>query len=142
MFGLPVPAWAAQALAVALAAVALLLIGRHWGAAGVYEDWIAANETAAVASARIVRTQQVVTERVVVRWREREAARQVVTETIEREVTRYVESKPLTLACRLDDRWVQLHDAAAAGALPAAAGGTAARPGGAETPAARGQDGR
>ena len=46
MFGFQVPAWVVSAVAGVLAAAALILIGRAWGQAGVYEDWIASNEQA------------------------------------------------------------------------------------------------
>lgn len=54
----------------------------------------------------------------------------VVTETVEKEVIKYVESKPLALACVLDNRWLRLHDAAASGAVPPPAAGDDAGPGG------------
>ncbi len=130
MFGFAVPAWAAKALAGVLAALALLLIGRQWGASGVYEDWIEANSKSAGAAVKIIQTQDVVTERVVTQFRDRIVQRTGVTTTIEKEVTRYVEGKPLALACMLDTRWVQLHDAAAAGTVPPPAAGTDGVPAG------------
>lgn len=115
MFGLPfpIPDWAAKALAFALAALALLLIGRQWGASGVYEDWIAANAEGAAASVKIIQKQDVVTEKIVTEYRDRIIKVAGVNTTIEKEVTRYVEGKPGVMACMLDSVWLRLHDAAA-----------------------------
>jgi len=77
----------------------------------------------AIEAVRIVTRQGAVTERVVTEYRDRAAKTRTVTETIEKEVTKYVESKPLTLSCTLDATWVRLHDAAA-GALPNASAST------------------
>jgi len=129
MFGFAVPDWAAKALALILAALALLLIGKQWGASGVYEEWIEANAKSAGAAIKIIQTQNIVTERVVTKYRDQIVQRDGVTTTIEKEVTRYVEGKPLALACMLDSRWVQLHDAAAAGTVPGPTGGADAASG-------------
>jgi hypothetical protein len=83
----------------------------------------------AIESVKVITRQGVVTERIVVEYRDRVKVREGATTTIEREVTKYVESKPLTLACNLDLRWMRLHDAAAAGTVPPPASGTDAAPG-------------
>lgn len=72
----------------------------------------------AVESAKIVVKQGAVTERVVTKYLDRVKLAEGVTTTIEKEVTRYVESKPLALACMLDNRWLRLHDGAASGSVP------------------------
>ena len=77
----------------------------------------------AIEAVRIVTRQGAVTERVVTEYRDRAAKTRTVTETIEKDVIRYVESKPLTLSCTLDATWVRLHDAAA-GSLPNASAST------------------
>jgi hypothetical protein len=75
----------------------------------------------AIESIKVITRQGVATERVVKQYVDRVKLVEGVTTTIEKEVTRYVEGKPLALACMLDNRWVRLHDAAAAGTLPPAA---------------------
>ncbi len=72
-------------------------------------------------AAKIVVRQGEITQRVVTQYQDRVVKGATVTKTITQEVTKYVESKPLALSCLLDMRWVRLHDAAAAGALPPAA---------------------
>ena len=123
MFGLPLPAALAKPLLYALVAVAILLFGRWWGASGVYKEWLQANETAQIQAVKIIDRQHVVTERVRIQYRDRVVQLEGVNTTIEKEVINYVEGKPLTAACMLDARWVQLHDAAAAGAVPPASTG-------------------
>lgn len=76
----------------------------------------------AIASLKVITKQGAVTERVVTEYVDRVKTRAGTVQTIEKEVTKYVESKPLALACLLDVRWVRLHDAAAAGTVPPAAG--------------------
>lgn len=75
----------------------------------------------AVASIKVIARQTKATERVLTKYLERVKLVEGATTTIEKEVTKYVDSKPLALACMLDNRWVRLHDAAA-GALPPAPG--------------------
>lgn len=123
MFGLPIPPGAAKAVAYALAALALLLIGRQWGASGVYEEWIDAVSESATASVKIIQKQDVVTEKIVTEYRDRIVKVAGVNTTIEKEVTRYVEGKPLAMACMLDSVWLRLHDAAAAGSFSAPTSG-------------------
>lgn len=123
MFGLPIPLALGKPLAYLLAAIALVLFGRWWGASGVYGEWIAANETARIQAVKIIQRQDRVTERVRVEYRDRVQVLDGVATTIEKEVVRYVEAKPLVMACLLDSRWLQLHNAAAAGAVPPPAGG-------------------
>lgn len=72
----------------------------------------------ALESIRVITRQGAVTERVVKEYIKVKGKTEIVTNTVKEEVTVYVNSKPLTLACYLDNRWVRLHDAAATGALP------------------------
>lgn len=83
----------------------------------------------AAAAIKIVTRQGEATERVVTKYVAVAGKTKVITDTIEKEVVKYVDSKPLALACMLDDRWVQLHDAAAAGTVPPPAGATDGGPG-------------
>ena len=76
----------------------------------------------AEASIKVIVKQGAATERVVVKYRDRIKMVEGVTTTIEKEVTKYVDSKPLALACYLDNRWVRLHNAAAINAVPPPAG--------------------
>jgi len=78
------------------------------------DDYITAQ---AVAATRIITRQGAITERIVVKYVEREGKTRVVTETIEREVSKYVEKNPDGVC--LDAGWRVLHDAAATGAVPA-----------------------
>ncbi len=71
---------------------------------------------------KVIARQGAATERVVTKYLDRVKLVQGTTTTIQTEVVKYVDSKPLALACLLDNRWVRLHDAAAVGAVPAAAG--------------------
>lgn len=123
MFGFPIPDWAIKACCYLLVAAALIGTGFVFGQRSVYADWLEEKAELATKALKIVTRQGAVTEKVVTRWREKQAETRTVTETIEREVTKYVDSKPLTLACLLDPQWVRLHDAAAS-ALPPATGGT------------------
>lgn len=77
----------------------------------------------AVATVKVIMRQGAATERVVTQYVKIKGATQVVTETIEKEVVKYAESKPLALACLLDNRWLRLHDAAALGTVPPPAAG-------------------
>ena len=78
-------------------------------------DYQAAQATAAVKS---VTKQGAITERVVTKYVDRVKLLAGATTTIETEVIKYVDSKPLALACMLDAGWIRLHDAAAAGGVP------------------------
>lgn len=84
----------------------------------------------AVESIKVVTRQGEATERVVTKYVKVAGATKVVTETVEKEVVKYVDSKPLTLACALDNRWLRLHDAAAANEVPLAAASDDGAPGG------------
>jgi len=75
----------------------------------------------ATESLKVITRQGDATERIVTKYLDRVKLVQGATTTIQTEVTKYVDSKPLALACLLDNRWVRLHDAAAAGTVPAAA---------------------
>lgn len=119
-------------------ALGLVLAGAGFtvGALYISGKWKDAEAARAVQAVKIITRQGAVTERVVTVYRDRVKLQEGVTTTIEKEVTRYVESKPLALACNLDLRWVRLHDAAAAGAVPEAAAGVDAAPGGVTAAAA------
>ena len=72
----------------------------------------------ALEAVKIVTKQGAVTERVVKQYQDRVVVRAGATQTIEKEVVKYVDSKPLALACMLDSQWVRLHDAAASSIPP------------------------
>lgn len=118
-----IPDWAIKPLVYGLAALALLAAGYVFGQRAVYEKWNEAIGEQAKAAVKIVTKQGAATERVVTEYRDRVQLQAGVNQTIEREVQVYVDSKPLALACLLDPGWIRLHDAAAAGAVPAAAVG-------------------
>lgn len=108
--------WAVLGVAVAGAC----LVSYHFGASSVYKDWIQANEKAAAEARAVVVKQQVVTEKIVTQWRTRTVKVKGDTEYIEKEIVRYV---PASADPVLSRGWVQLHDAAATGAVPAPAAG-------------------
>lgn len=83
----------------------------------------------AKAAIKVITKQGAITERVVVKYRERVVKGATVTQTVKEEVIKYVESKPLALSCMLDLRWVRLHDAAVLGAVPPATSGADATTG-------------
>ena len=124
MFGLPFPEAFAKPIAAALLALAILLVGRSWGQHGVYKEWIEANAQAAGAAVKITAKQGDITVKTITEYRDRIKVLKGTTTTIEKEVTRYVESQPSATACLLDPEWVRLHNAAATGAVPE----TASRP--------------
>ncbi len=128
LLGMVLPGWAKYA-AIGIAAVALVAFGwvkgNNHGTAKL--DRYVAQQ--AVASQKLAERRQAITERIVVRWRERQAATKVVTETIEKEVIRYADANPS--AC-LDADFRRLHDSAALGQVPGPAAGAATAPGAAE----------
>lgn len=69
----------------------------------------------ATEAARVVVRQAAATVKVVNRYIKVAGATRVVTETVEKEVLRYVDSNPTQC---LDDKWRRLHDAAALNAVP------------------------
>lgn len=81
------------------------------------------------AAVAVVTKQGIVTERVVNHYIKVKGATQTVTQTVEKEVVKYVETN--TGSC-LDGRWRVLHDAAASNTVPQASGGTDAAPGAAQ----------
>lgn len=121
-----------------IAALAVSLLGYGWvkgnehGTAKL-DAYVGAQ---AVQKLAIITKQGEVTERVVVQYRDRVVHDAGITTTITQEVTKYVEGKPLALACMLDNRWVRLHDASAAGVVPPPPDGTDAAPGGVSAAAA------
>lgn len=104
------------------AAIALALLAAGFAAGGLYVSgkWRAAEAARAVQAVKIVTRQGAATERVVVRWKERQAGERVVTETQIKEVLRYV---PPAADPVLPLGWRLLHNAAAAGAVPQAPAG-------------------
>lgn len=78
----------------------------------------------AVESIKVITRQGAATEHIVTEYVKVAGKTKVVTETVEKEVTKYVDSKPLAMACLLDNRWLRLHDAAALGTVPEPAGPT------------------
>lgn len=78
----------------------------------------------ATMAARVIVKQGEVTERIVDRFVKVQGATRVVTQTVEKEVVRYVETNPGPC---LDVQWRRLHDSAAANTLPE----TASKPDGA-----------
>lgn len=104
------------------ALAALLIAGAGFTAGSLYVSgkWRQAEAERAVEAVKIVTRQGAVTQRVVVKWREREGAAKTVTETIEKEVVRYV---PSVADSMLPLGWRLLHDAGAAGAVPQAPAG-------------------
>lgn len=111
MFGIPVPEFLVRPLAYALMAIALVLFGRWWGAHGVYTEWMTANEQARIAAVKVIDRQQVITEKVVVQYRDRIHEVQVASETVTKEIPVYV---PPSADPVLPLGWRLLHDAAAA----------------------------
>lgn len=129
MFGLPIPAALVPWIARALVAVALLMVGYTLGSGATYRKWIASNETSATAAIKIVTKTGEVSTRIVTVYKDRQSAIQVVTQTIERKVTEYVD-KASDAQCSVPVGFVRVHDAAAAGTIPGAAAGTDGQPSG------------
>lgn len=97
-------------------------IGQLHGRGAVYEEWIAENEEAAKSARGTIVKQQVVTEKVVIEYRDKIVAQKGKTETIVKEVVRYV---PASADPVLPVGWRMLHDrAAAAGPVSAPPEGT------------------
>ena len=112
------PAWAWRVIAYGLLIAALVGFG-----------WVKGNEHGtqkltdfqaeqAMADAKIIVKQGAVTERIVTRYIKVKGETQTVTQEIQKEVTRYVETAPRLV---LDADWVRLHDRAAR-AVPEATG--------------------
>ena len=121
----PLAIFSGQYAMLARAGVVVLILAAAFGA-----GWVKGNQhgtqkltdyqgAQALASIKVIIKQGAVTERVLTKYLERVKLVEGATTTIEKEVTKYVDSKPLALACMLDNRWVRLHDAAA-GAIPPA----------------------
>lgn len=115
-----------------LLALAVAAAGFVAGQRSVYSQWLEERAEQARQAVAVVTKQGRVTERVVTEYRDRVIEQAGIRETIDREVVKYVEQTGTAGpgACGLDNRWVRLHDAAAAGSLPPAAGGTDAAPSG------------
>ncbi len=107
-----------------IAALAVAVGGYGWVKGNQHgtEKLTAYQGAQAVESIKVITRQGEATERVVTEYVKVAGKTKVVTETIEKEVTKYVDSKPLVLACMLDNHWVRLHNAAAIGSLPSSTG--------------------
>jgi hypothetical protein len=128
MMGMIIPVWARWAMLAVLVAAGFgfgFVEGDDHGTAKL-TAYIGEQAKEAV---KIITRQGAITERVVTEYQDRVVKGATVTKTITNEVTKYVESKPLTLSCTLDAGWIRLHDAAALGAVPAAASATDAATG-------------
>lgn len=99
----------------AVLAVAVVMLRMHWVQVGREQIL---RETA-VAGVRLVVKQGAVTERVVTKYIKLKAATEIVTQYVEKEVTRYAESNP---GYCLDAEWRRVHDAEALNTVPEAAG--------------------
>jgi hypothetical protein len=113
------PAWAWRVLAYALLVAALVVFG-----------WVKGNEHGtrkltdyqaeqALQAQKIIVKQGAVTERVIKEYIEVQGKTRTVTQEVQKEVTRYVETAPRLV---LDADWVRLHDRAALGAISEAPG--------------------
>ena len=111
--------WLVLAVIVAAAGVAGFVSGQR----SVYALWLEEQGRQAAEATRIATARGEATVKVITKYRDRVTERAGQTQTVEKEVVRYVESKPLALACRLDSEWVRIHDAAA-GAVPESPPGT------------------
>ena len=106
--------WAVLALVLALG---LLFLRTHWVQIG-REQVLVENAQAAV---KIVVQQGKATERVVTKYVKVVGETKVVTNTIEKEVTKYAETNA---GLCLDPEWRRLHDSAALNTVPGAAKST------------------
>lgn len=114
----------------------LLIVGfagtcAGWGYMKGVERLYAYQAKQATQAVKILVKQGEATERVVIRYVKVQGATRTVTETVEKEVVRYVETNPGPC---LDVKWRRLHDSAAANTLPETAPGVDAS-GGAPTAA-------
>lgn len=100
---------------VAVAVLGAYAVGQIHGRGAIYEEWIEANVEAAKQANKTILKQQVVTERVVEKFRDRIVKVKGETQVIIKEVDRYV---PPTADVRLPFGWRLLHDAATTGAVP------------------------
>lgn len=112
---------------VVVAAVLAAVAG--WGYMKGVERLYSYQAEQAKQAVKIIVKQGEVTERVMVKYVKVQARTRVVTETVEKEVVRYVEKN--TGNC-LDPEWGRLHDAAASNTVPEPAGGADATPGASE----------
>jgi len=109
-----------RALVVALVIGAAYAAGQIHGRGAVYDKWNDAIAEQAAQASKIITRQGEVTVQVVTRWKERRAELQTITQTIEKEVPRYVTPAADPV---LPLGWRLLHDAAAYGAVPQAPAG-------------------
>jgi hypothetical protein len=117
-----------------LAALALALVAFGWVKGNQHGTQKLTDYQAAqvLATEKVIVKQGKITERVVTEYVEVKTKAQVVTQTIQTQVTKYAEAAP---RLTLDANWVRLHDSAALGALPDPAGNADGTPG--ETTAAQ-----
>jgi hypothetical protein len=114
IFGFAVGNW--QRLAIYGLVAAFALSGAAgWGYMKGSERLWSYQAKQATQAVAIVVKQGAVTERIVIQYVKVQGETRTVTETVEKEVVRYVESNPGSC---LDRRWGELHDAAAANTLP------------------------
>lgn len=119
MFSLIPPQYAVLARILLYGALILSLIAFGWvrGSHNEAKKHIAYIQKQAAEATRIAQARTVVTERVLTKYLTKTVPQtQVVTETIEKEVVRYVDAKLDT--CPLSAGAVELHDAAAAKRVP------------------------
>ena len=93
----------------------VLAASAGWGYMKGVERLYAYQAKQATQAVKIVVKQGEATERVVTRYVKVKGTTQVVTQTVEKEVVRYVETNPGPC---LDAEWRRLHDTAAANTLP------------------------
>jgi len=74
----------------------------------------------AVQAGKIAKAREIVTQKVITRYVKVQGETKTVTETVEKEVTRYAETNP---SLRLDSQWRMLHDHAATNTVPRTAPG-------------------
>jgi len=97
----------------------VLAASAGWGYMKGVERLYAYQAKQATQAVKIVVKQGAVTERIVERFVKVQGATKIVTQTVEKEVVRYVETNPGPC---LDAEWRRLHDAAAANTISTPAG--------------------
>jgi hypothetical protein len=110
-----IPPVAFKWIVIGLLMVLAYGVGQIQGRGAVHEEWREEQAKSALEATRVITRQGEATEKVVTLYREKKGAVQVVTQTVEKEVVRYV---PESHDPVLPFGWRMLHDAAASGALP------------------------
>jgi hypothetical protein len=121
--------WPYRVAALLVLAVALVGFGWVKGAANVQGEWDAANAKQAERVSAIKKRQAEATVKVVTRYIDRIQVVRDTGDAITKEVPFYVTTQD-DAACQLTRGFVRLHDAAAAGRVPGAAGVADAAPAG------------